>query len=332
MTETTKVSIVGPGRMGIGIATALLSCPRGFTVHLVDLKERKRDAVHSALNQAKAQVAGNLSLLQGLGHLTENPNMALERLSLSAGLDNDFFRSELIFEALPEKPELKQAFLKEIEPHISKNVIIASATSTINLQTFWDVAETPERIVIAHWLNPAFIVPLVEVSTGEKTAPWARDRIKELLEKAGKIPVMIKDSPGFIVPRIQVAAMNEAVRIIEEGVASPEDVDTAVKAGFGFRLAVLGLIEFLDLGGLDILYHASHFLFDKFRLDQYRPLQSIIEKMEKGEIGPKSGKGFYDYAEMDTEVMFNRKYKGFLELLSLVRDSKTLSFRGGVRE
>ncbi len=332
MTETTKVSIVGPGRMGIGIATALLSCPRGFTVHLVDLKERKRDAVHSALNQAKAQVAGNLSLLQGLGHLTENPNMALERLSLSAGLDNDFFRSELIFEALPEKPELKQAFLKEIEPHISKNVIIASATSTINLQTFWDVAETPERIVIAHWLNPAFIVPLVEVSTGEKTAPWARDRIKELLEKAGKIPVMIKDSPGFIVPRIQVAAMNEAVRIIEEGVASPEDVDTAVKAGFGFRLAVLGLIEFIDLGGLDILYHASHFLFDKFRLDQYRPLQSIIEKMEKGEIGPKSGKGFYDYAEMDTEVMFNRKYKGFLELLSLVRDSKTLSFRGGVRE
>ena len=332
MTETTEVSIVGPGRMGIGIATALLSCPHGFKVHLVDLKERKRDAVHSALNQAKAQVAGNLSLLQGLGYLTENPNMALERLSLSPSLDNDFFRSELIFEALPEKPELKQAFLKEVEPHIGKNVIIASATSTINLQTFWDVAQRPERIVIAHWLNPAFIVPLVEVSTGEKTAPWARDRTRQLLDKAGKIPVMIKDSPGFIVPRIQVAAMNEAVRIIEEGVASPEDVDTAIKAGFGFRLAVFGLIEFIDLGGLDILYHASHFLFGKFRLDQYRPLQSIIEKMEKGEIGPKSGKGFYDYAGVDTEVMFNRKYKGFLELLSLVRDSEALSFRGGVRE
>ena len=156
--------------------------------------------------------------------------------------------------------------------------------------------------------------------------------MKRFLIGVGKIPVTVRDSPGFIVPRIQVAAMNEAVRILEEGIASAEDIDTAIKAGFGFRLAVLGLIEFIDLGGLDILYHASHYLFDRFKQDQYKPMPSVTEKMKKGEIGPKTGKGYFDYSGIDAASMFRDRYKAFLELLNLVRKSQTLSFQGGIRK
>jgi 3-hydroxybutyryl-CoA dehydrogenase len=118
---------------------------------------------------------------------------------------------------------------------------------------------------------------------------------------------------------------------MEEGIATPEDIDTAVKAGFGFRLAVLGLIEFIDLGGLDILYHASNYLFGKLGQNQYRPMRSVVEKMEKGEVGPRAGRGFFDYSKVDTEAVFRNRYKGFLELLNLVRKSDTLSFQGGIR-
>jgi 3-hydroxybutyryl-CoA dehydrogenase len=238
----------------------------------------------------------------------------------------------IVFEALPEKPELKQLLLRRLEPLLDEDTIFASATSTINLDTLCKAARNPQRVVIAHWLNPAFIIPLVEVSVGERTSESAAEKMKAFLLRIGKIPVTVKDSPGFIVPRIQVAAMNEAVRILEEGVASPEDIDTAIKAGFGFRLAVLGIMEFIDLGGLDILYYASHFLHDKLGREQYKPLETIVEKMARGEIGPRSGRGFFDYSGVDVDKMFKNRYRGFIELLRLVRQSSVLDFHGGIRD
>lgn len=332
MTEEKSISIVGSGRMGIGIATALLCCPQPLTVRMFDVKEREKGQEHSALGQAKNEIESNLKLLNQLGELAVEPSKPMSRLSFHYGYDEALRDGSIVFEALPEKPALKQVFVEQIEPLLDRKAIIASATSTIDLATFWRVSSAPERIVTAHWLNPAFIIPLVEVSVGEKTAVWAEDRIKRFLISVGKIPVTVKDSPGFIVPRIQVAAMNEAVRILEEGIATAEDIDTAIKAGFGFRLAVLGLIEFIDLGGVDILHHAGHYLFDRFKLDHYKPMPSVIEKMRKGEIGPKTGKGYFDYSGIDTASMFRDRYTAFLELLNLVRKSQALSFQGGIRK
>jgi 3-hydroxybutyryl-CoA dehydrogenase len=332
MTEEKSVSIVGSGRMGIGIATALLLCQEPLTIRMLDVKAREKGQEHSALDQAKHEIESNLKLLSELGELDAEPSKPMSRISFHYGYDEVLRECSIVFEALPEKPALKQAFVEQVEPLLDRKAIIASATSTIDLATFCKVSSEPERIVTAHWLNPAFIIPLVEVSIGEKTAVWAEDRMKSFLIEVGKIPVTVKDSPGFIVPRIQVAAMNEAVRILEEGLATAEDIDTAIKAGFGFRLAVLGLIEFIDLGGLDILYHASNYLFDRFKQDQYKPMPSVTEKMEKGEIGPKTGKGYFDYSGIDTASMFRDRYKAFLELLNLVRKSQTLSFQGGIRK
>ncbi len=332
MTEEKSISIVGSGRMGIGIATALLLCPQPLKIRMLDVKAREKGQEHAAVDQAKQEIESNLKLLSQLGELDAEPSKPMNRISFHYGYNEVLRECSIVFEALPERPDLKQAFVEQAEPLIDRKAIIASATSTIDLGTFCKVASAPERIVTAHWLNPAFIIPLVEVSVGDRTAAWAEDRIKRFLIEVGKIPVTVKDSPGFIVPRIQVAAMNEAVRILEEGIATAEDIDTAIKAGFGFRLAVLGLIEFIDLGGLDILYHASNYLFDKFKQEQYKPMSSVTEKMKKGEIGPKTDKGYFDYSGIDTASMFRDRYKAFLELLNLVRKSQTLSFQGGIRD
>jgi 3-hydroxybutyryl-CoA dehydrogenase len=331
MVRENRISIIGPGRMGIGIATALLSSQGGYEIRLVDIKERNVKNEFQALDDAERNIVSNLQMLKDLAVLKGSPDRLLSGLSLHRDLEGGVQDAAFVFEALPEKPELKQALVARLEPLLDKSTVFASATSTINLDAFWQVAANPERMVIAHWLNPAFIIPLVEISVGQKTSAEAVEKITALLIRIGKIPVTIKDRPGFIVPRIQVAAMNEAVRILEEGVASAEDIDTAIKAGFGFRLAVLGLIEFIDFGGLDILYHASHFLSDKLGQSQYKPPGSILEKMEKGEIGPRSGKGFYDYSGMNVDAMFKKKYAGFIELLNFLKLSRNLTFRGGIQ-
>jgi 3-hydroxybutyryl-CoA dehydrogenase len=186
--------------------------------------------------------------------------------------------------------------------------------------------------VTAHWLNPAFLIPLVEIAHSEKTHPWALERTQIFLRGIGKIPVTMKSSPGFIVPRIQVAAMNEAVRILEEGVTTAAEIDTAIKAGFGFRLGVLGLMEFIDLGGLDILSHAGNYLHSALGGNHYKPPELVSEKMRLNEVGPRTGKGIFNYAKVDTAAMFQEKYRGFVELLNLYKKSSVLRFAGGIEE
>jgi len=208
--------------------------------------------------------------------------------------------------------------------------VIASATSTFHLDVFWEVCTRPGNVVSAHWLNPAFLIPLVEVAYGEKTRAWAPARMCDFLQNIGKIPVKMKTSPGFIVPRIQAAAMNEAIRILEEGVTTAEEIDTAIKAGFGFRLGVMGLIEFVDLGGVDILFHAGEYLHQKLGGAHFKPPRLVGEKMDKAEMGPRTGTGFYNYKDVDTRALFNAKYMGFVELLRLYQRSKYLNFAGGI--
>ena len=317
MREQKKISIIGPGRMGVGIATAVLSCNHGHSITIIDLKERAPGKEYEALNRAQKAITSNLTLLQNLEEFSAPLSQINKYLKLSNKIESEIINCDIIFEALPEKPEIKKNFIKKIEPVLNEAAIIASATSTINLETFWEVSQRPEKIITAHWLNPAFIIPLVELSVGEKTSERTVEEMKAFLIKMGKIPVILKDNPGFIVPRIQTAAMNEAVRIVEEGVATAEDVDTAIKAGFGFRLAVLGLMEFIDLGGIDILYHAGNFLSEKLSGSHYKPPKSISDKMRKGEVGPKTGKGFFDYSNIDIE--------------SMVKHSQVLNFEGGIR-
>ncbi len=325
-----SIAIVGPGRMGVGIATAVLMADRGHTVSLVDTKRRKPGKETETLVAAREEIKANLDLLSQLGLLRGNTESLMEDLDITTGLNEAIAGQSFVFEALPENVALKQAFFRAIGPVMGEETVIASASSTFHLDVFWKVCARPGNVVSAHWLNPAFLIPLVEIAYGEQTQDWAPIRICEFLENIGKIPVKMRTTPGFIVPRIQAAAMNEAIRILEEGVTTATEIDTAIKAGFGFRLGVMGLIEFVDLGGVDILFHAGEYLHNKLSGAHFKPPRLVKEKMERAELGPRTGKGFYDYEDIDTRALFNQKYMGFIELLHMYEQSKNLNFSGGI--
>jgi 3-hydroxybutyryl-CoA dehydrogenase len=148
-------------------------------------------------------------------------------------------------------------------------------------------------------LNPAYVVPLVEISTHPGTDPLVVAKLRLLLEVIGKVPIVCGPAPGFIVPRLQALIMNEAARMVEEGVASPEEIDKATRYGLGFRFAAMGVMEFIDYGGNDILYHASRYLAQALSPERYTAPDIVNRMMQEGRNGLKSGAGFYDYAKVD---------------------------------
>jgi len=186
--------------------------------------------------------------------------------------------------------------------HLPGEALIASTTSTFMVDTLRGFVARPERFLNAHWLNPAYVVPLVELSPHAGTSPQVLDRFKALLESIGKVPVVCAAAPGFIVPRIQALAMNEAARMVEQGLATPQDIDKATRYGFGFRFAAMGLIEFIDFGGNDILYYASDYLARELGDARYAAPEVVTRLMHEGKIGLKSGEGFYPWRDRDVEA------------------------------
>src|SRR3569833_1111831 len=221
----------------------------------------------------------------------------------------------LLFEGVPEIVELKREVLAAASRAVGPDVIIASTTSTILADDLSSAIENPRRFLNAHWLNPAYLIPLVEISPGAATDPLVVSEMKALFESIGKVPVVCAATPGYIVPRIQALAMNEAARMVGEGVASAEEIDKAIRYGFGFRYAVLGLLEFIDWGGGDILYYASRYLEGALGSDRYRAPDVIARNMEEGRIGLRTGAGFLDYTGMDVEAYREQRLGALLDML-----------------
>jgi 3-hydroxybutyryl-CoA dehydrogenase len=224
----------------------------------------------------------------------------------------------VIFEGVPEVPDLKREVFARMSRLAGTDTIIASTTSTILVDDLSASVARPERFLNAHWLNPAFIVPLVELSPGARTDPAVTVRLKALLEGIGKVPVVCAARPGYIVPRIQALAMNEAARMVEEGVASAEDIDKAIKYGFGIRYANLGMLEFIDFGGGDILYYASRYLTQALGDQRYAAPEIIERNMREGNIGLKTGSGFLDYSQLDVEAYRAGRLKALIDMLGFM--------------
>ena len=220
-----------------------------------------------------------------------------------------------IFEGVPETEDAKRQALAFIDAFAAPEAIVASTTSTFLSTHLATMTTRPERFLNAHWLNPAFLVPLVEVSPSSATDAAVTAELVAFLESIGKVPVVCKASPGYIVPRIQALAMNEAARLVEEGVASAQDIDKAVLYGFGLRFAVLGLLEFIDWGGGDILYHASRYLAEATGENRFAAPQVVVSNMDAGRIGMKTGEGFYDWSTRDVPAYRQQRLAAFLELI-----------------
>ena len=223
--------------------------------------------------------------------------------------------ADVIFEGVPEVVAVKHAALARASAAAARDAVIASTTSTILVDELSPAVRHPERFLNAHWLNPAFLMPLVELQPGAATDPAVTARLTALLEGIGKVPVLCAARPGYIVPRIQMLAMNEAARMVEEGVASAADIDRAVRYGFGFRFAVLGLLEFIDWGGGDILHYASEYLTGALGHSRYEAPPVIARNMAEGRIGMKTGRGFLDYTGVDLDAYKEGRLSAFADLL-----------------
>ena len=313
-----RVVAVGAGRMGRGIAHVMAYA--GFTVTLIDMKTRpdaeRRDLMHAADQEIRTNLAtvadAGIATSQDVEAIMARITYTYDERSAAAALAD----AHLVFEGVPEVMEQKEAALTRIASAVSKDAIVASTTSTFSADALAAFVTHPERFLNAHWLNPAYLIPIVEVSPTDKTAACNTNQLIDWLRQAGKLPVRCKPTPGFIVPRIQALAMNEAARLVEDGVATPEDIDTATRYGFGLRFAILGLLEFIDYGGGDILYYASRYLSGALGDERHAAPDIINDMMARGETGLRAGKGFYDYADRDVEAYQRETLRKFMDLLA----------------
>ncbi len=317
MTATRpEIACLGAGRMGRGIAVAFAYA--GHAVTMIDVKTRSAEQFASLEVEALAEVSKTLASLARFGLLTDKEAEAIVARVTAAPSSNmhaALAGAAIVFEGVPEVVELKREVLAAASKCVGPEVIIASTTSTIPVDDISSAVEYPERFLNVHWLNPAYLIPLVEMSPGVATDPAVTARVKVLLEGIGKVPVVCAATPGFIVPRIQALAMNEAARMVEEGVASPEDIDKAIRYGFGFRYAVMGLLEFIDWGGGDILYYASRYLEGALGSDRYRSPEVIARNMHEGRIGMRTGAGFLDYSGLDIDAHREQRLATLVDLL-----------------
>lgn len=314
--ERLKIGAVGAGRMGRGIAVAFALA--GHEVALIDVKPRDAEAAARLVAEAMREIAQDLAFLRTVGAMDEGAvTAALRRVSFAVrdAAPATIAACDLLFEGVPETLDAKRECFAFVGEHARDDAIIASTTSTIDADTLAPMVKGPHRFLNAHWLNPAYLMPLVEVSPSADTAPEIVTRLRDILTAIGKVPVTCRASPGYIVPRIQALAMNEAARMAEEGVASPEDIDTAIRVGFGLRFAVLGLLEFIDWGGGDILHHASAFLSEKIDAGRFAAPAIIGDNMAEAKRGLRDGAGFYDYAGVDVGAYRSGRLADFVALL-----------------
>jgi 3-hydroxybutyryl-CoA dehydrogenase len=310
------IAAIGAGRMGRGIAIAFAYA--GHPVRLIDAKPREAAAFEALAADAAREIRGTLGMLAGFGMLEPAAVEAVAARVTCHPLDDmaaALSGVQVIFEGVPETLEAKREAFALVSAHADPGAIVASTTSTILSDDLQGFVDPPGRFLNAHWLNPAFLVPLVEVSPGGATDPAVTARLKALLERIGKVPVVCKAAPGYIVPRIQTLAMNEAARMVEEGVASAEDIDKATKYGFGFRFAVLGLLEFIDWGGGDILYYASRYMAGAMGDDRFAAPEIIGRNMAEGRRGLRDGQGFLDYEGMDVAAYQRDRLAAFVAML-----------------
>lgn len=284
---TITICICGAGTMGSGIAQ--VSAQSGFNTILFDLNE-------GVLENAKKSIQKNLDFLLTKEKIsTEEKTEIFQRIQFTNEIENCF--GQIIIEAIIEKEEAKISLFNELAKYNNEETIFATNTSSLSVSAIQKEIIFPQRVVGMHFFNPAYIMKLVEVVKGEQTDDEIANTIYNICKEMGKTPVMCKDSPGFIVNRIARHYYLESLKIVEDGIASFEDVDKILEAS-GFKM---GPFKLMDLIGMDINLAVSQSMYNAFdKAERFLPSPLQEEKVKNGELGKKTGKGFYDYKNTDT--------------------------------
>ncbi len=281
-----KVAVIGAGTMGHGIAQ--VSALAGYEVTITDLDD-------SAIQLAMEKVRKNLDGGIARGKLTEEArDGALARLSAVDDLESAVQDADLCIEAIVENKEIKQKLFADMELWAGGSAILASNTSSVPIGMIAEATAHPERVIGMHFFNPVHIMKLVELVVHEGTSEETRLSVIGMVEALGKESIVVKDSPGFATSRLGVVLGLEAIRMLEQGVASAEDIDKAMALGYKHPM---GPLRLTDLVGLDVRLAIAKTLSEELGGDQYEPPALLSEKVARGELGRKSGRGFYDWNE-----------------------------------
>lgn len=270
--------------MGGGIAHLVSSCQ--FQVVLYDLNE---DILQSALTR----MAKLMDKRIGKGKMTEaEKNEVLSRIETTTNLD-DFQKVDYAIEAVIENMDVKKEIFAKLDAILKPDVILCSNTSSMSLTELAEVTNRPEKIAGMHFFNPPQVMKLVEVVRGYKTSDETVERVMELSKQLGKEPVEVKkETPGFIVNRIMISQFLEAIRLVEEGVATPEDIDKAVTLGLNYPM---GPFTLQDFAGVDIGLYVMDYLYEELKDDRFAAPMTIRQLVRAGRLGKKTGAGWYDY-------------------------------------
>lgn len=293
MPNSKNIAIIGAGLMGHGIAQIFAS--QGHQAFLLDVSDE-------VLAKAIENIRSNLTLMaqSGIGR-QEEIEPAIGRIRLTRKLEEAATDARFVIEAVTENLEVKQKLFKQLDSICSSDGILATNTSVMSITEIAKKAQKRHRIVGTHFWNPPYLIPLVEVIKGEETSPEVVDLTVDLLRSVGKHPVRVKkDVPGFVGNRLQHALWREAISIVDRGIADPETVDEVIKKGFGIRLPVLGPIENADMVGLDLTISIHDYIL-KHLESSPDPAPILKEKVKKGELGFKTGRGFQKWSTEEVQ-------------------------------
>ena len=303
-----KVAVIGPGMMGHAIAQEWAMA--GYEVALYGRSEDR-------LSQARKTIEQSLRELLHWGLVSEaDVAPILARLRTTTDLQDAGSDADLVVEAIVEELEIKQALFAKLDGFCPPKTIFASNSSSIIPSLMASATQRPERFLVAHYFNPPYLMPLVELVRGDKTSDTTIETVFKMLQTMGKRPIVCrKEAPGFIVNRLQLVLWREAFNIVQRGIASPQDVDEAVKSSFGRRLGLVGpfeLYEYID--GYDLTLQCEKYILPDM---EGSPESSSLlrEKVAKNELGAKTGKGFYDWTPEFTEAWRKKVLEGLVSFM-----------------
>ena len=293
--EIKKITVIGPGMMGHAIAQEFASA--GYAVMLYGRSDER-------LQQALQKIDRNLKELAEWDIIAgDDVKPALGRIETTTALKEAGAGADLVVESIIEDLEVKQQLFKDLDGICPQHTILASNTSSLLPTDLGAATRRPDRVLIAHYFNPPYLMPLVEIVRGKLTSDESIDTVYDLMKAMGKSPIICqKEALGFIANRLQLVLWREAFNIVQRGIASPQDVDLAVKNSFGRRLGTVGpfeLYEYID--GYDLTLQCEKYILpDMDTSNESYPL--LLEKVKKGELGAKTGKGFYEWTPEFTEA------------------------------
>ncbi len=313
MTDARKVAVIGSGTMGPGMAATFAR--KGFETTLFDIKPEQ-------LEKAKGAVDFVYTTLTNGGFMTgEEADAGRGRLTFTDDLATALDGAEFVVETVPERKDIKQQVYQQIEALVGDDVVIASNTSGIPISDIASVTKQPGRVVGMHWSNPPHLIPVIEVIRGAQTSDETANATVAMVEAIGMVPAIVdKDIAGFVENRILYAIMREALHLLDEGVASAEAIDTITKWGIGYKLAVIGPLELLDVAGLDIYNSVASYL--NADLNASSEISSTVtSKVAEGKLGMKTQGGLFEYTPEKIQQLQQQRGRKLVATRKALSDS-----------